>query len=168
MTPGELLTDAFNRIREDGEAVVSGLTQEQLAHRPTPHANSIAWLVWHLARIQDDHVAEVAGLEQVWTRDGWRDRFGLPFAAAETGWGHGPEQVAELDRVSADQLVAYLDAVHVQTLGYVRDLTLEDLDRIVDRRWNPPVSLGVRLVSVINDDNQHVGQAAYVRGLITS
>jgi uncharacterized damage-inducible protein DinB len=167
MTPGELLTDAFNRIREDGEAVVSGLSPEQLGHRPSRKANSIAWLVWHLSRIQDDHVADVAGLEQVWTRDGWHDRFGLPFSPAETGWGHGPDQVAQLEGLSADQLVSYLEAVHQQTLGYVSGLTLEDLDRIVDRRWNPPVTLGVRLVSVINDDNQHVGQAAYLRGLIT-
>jgi hypothetical protein len=167
MTPGELLTDAFNRIRETGEAVVSGLTPEQLGRRPSPNANSIAWLVWHLTRIQDDHVAEVAGLEQVWSAQGWHERFGLPFSAEDTGWGHDPDDVARVEGVTADQLVAYLDAVHQQTLGYVADLTLEDLDRIVDKRWDPPVTLGVRLVSVINDDNQHVGQAAYVRGLLT-
>jgi hypothetical protein len=166
MTPGELLTDAFNRIREDGEAVVAGLSPEQLGHRPSPHANSIAWLVWHLTRIQDDHVAAVAGIEQVWTSDGWHERLGLPFAHTDTGYGHSPDDVAALEGVTREQLVGYLDAVHEQTLGYLADLTDEDLDRIVDRRWNPPVSLGVRLVSVVNDDSQHIGQAAYVRGLI--
>jgi uncharacterized damage-inducible protein DinB len=166
MTPGELLTDAFNRIREDGEEVVDGLSAEQLGHRPSPHANSIAWLVWHLTRIQDDHVADVAGLEQVWTGAGWHERFGLPFAPRDTGYGHRPDDVAQLEGVAADQLVGYLDAVNEQTLRYVADLTETDLDRIVDTRWDPPVTLGVRLVSVVNDDNQHIGQAAYLRGLI--
>ncbi len=41
-----------------------------------------------------------------------------------------------------------------------------DLDVVVDERWDPPVTLGVRLVSVVNEVNQHVGQAAYVRGLL--
>src|SRR6478752_6937989 len=99
MTPGELLTDAFTRIREGGEAVVSGLSPEQLAHSPSPSANSIAWLVWHLTRIQDDHVAEVAGQDQVWTSDGWNDRFGLPFDPRATGYGHRPADVAQLGGV---------------------------------------------------------------------
>ena len=166
MTPGELLTDAFNRIREEGEQVVSGLSADQLAYRPGPRANSIAWLVWHLARIQDDHVADVAGLDQVWTSAGWHERFGLPFNPHDTGYGHRPDDVAQLDGVSGEDLVGYLAAVHEQTLGYLKDLTLTDLDRIVDERWDPPVSLGVRLISVVNDDSQHLGQAAYVRGLL--
>ncbi len=166
MTPGELLTDAFNRIREEGEAVVSGLSSDQLAYRPGPRANSIAWLIWHLTRIQDDHIADVAGIEQVWTSDGWAERFGLPFDPRDTGYGHRSDDVAELHGASGELLVGYLAAVHEQTLGYLEDLTLTDLDRIVDERWDPPVSLGVRLVSVVNDDSQHLGQAAYVRGLI--
>ena len=165
MTLGELLVDAFGRIREGVHEVVDGLSVEQLAHRPTERSNSIAWLVWHLARIQDDHVADVAGLEQVWTSQGWSDRFGLPFAPADTGYGHSPEEVAQV-RVDGSLLTGYLDAVHEQTLGYIADLTPQQLGRVVDTRWNPPVTLGVRLVSVINDDQQHVGQAAFVKGLL--
>jgi uncharacterized damage-inducible protein DinB len=165
MTLGELLVDSFNRIRDGVREAVDGLGPEQLAHRPTPNANSIAWLVWHLARIQDDHIADLAGLDQVWTRQGWHDRFGLPFAAGDTGYGHRAEQVAAV-RLDADQLTGYFDAVHAQTLGYVTGLTPDDLSRVVDKRWDPPVTLGVRLVSILNDDQQHVGQAAFVRGLI--
>ena len=168
MTLGELLVDAFTRIREGAAAAVDGLTPEQLAQRPSTNANSIAWLVWHLTRIQDDHVAEVAGLEQVWTGAGWHDRLGLPFAPDDTGYGHSSEQVAEVTGVTGEQLMGYLDAVHAQTVGYVQGLTADDLGRVVDRRWEPPVTLGVRLVSVVNDDQQHVGQAAFVRGLVTA
>jgi uncharacterized damage-inducible protein DinB len=170
MTIAELLADAFGRIRETVHEAVDGLTPGQLAYRPEPGANSIAWLVWHLTRIQDDHVADVAGTAQVWTAGAsgstWADRFGLPFAASATGYGHGPEAVSAVQVKSAELLTAYYDAVHEATLSYVQGLTEADLDRIVDKAWDPPVTLGVRLVSVISDDLQHVGQASYLRGII--
>ena len=166
MELGELLVDAFERIRDGAHDAVAGLDPDQLATRPTPHANSIAWLVWHLTRVQDDHVADVAGLEQVWTAQDWHGRFGLPFGPEVTGYGQSSEDVARVSGVTAEQLTGYLDAVHEQTVDYVRSLTPDDLSRVVDERWDPPVTLGVRLVSVVNDDQQHVGQAAFVRGLL--
>ena len=163
MTPAELLTDAFERIAQGGAQVVDGLDEAALTSRPGDGANTIAWLVWHLARIQDDHVAEVAGREQVWTAQGYADRFGLPFDAADTGYGHTAEDVAAV-RASAADLAAYLRATHEQTVGFLAGLDADGLDRVVDERWDPPVTLGVRLVSVLGDDWQHLGQAAYVRG----
>ncbi|WP_341928339.1 DUF664 domain-containing protein [Nocardioides psychrotolerans] len=165
MTPADLLQDHFNRIVESADVLLDGLTEDQLTHRPTPEANSIAWLVWHLARVQDDHVAAVAGLEQVWSAQGYAERFGLPFDPAEIGYGQDSDDVAQV-RAGADLLADYLHAVHDQTVGYLATLTPEDLDRVVDEHWDPPVTLGMRLVSVVNDDTQHVGQAAYVRGLL--
>jgi hypothetical protein len=166
VTPAELLTEAISRIRDGATRVVDGLTTDELAHRPPPGGNSIGWLVWHLTRIQDDHVADVAGLEQVWTAQGHADRFGLPFDVTATGYGQRDDDVATV-RVTADLLTAYLAAVTTQTLGYLATVGADDLDRVVDKRWDPPVTLGVRLVSVVNDDMQHLGQAAYVRGLLS-
>jgi len=170
MTVADLLTDAFGRVREAVHHAADGLTPGQLAFRPDNASNSIGWLVWHLTRIQDDHIADVAGTGQVWAsaRDGvsWADRFGLPFAASATGYGHGAEAVAAVQVESAELLTAYYDAVHAATLDYLRGLSEADLDRVVDAAWDPPVTLGVRLVSVITDDLQHAGQAAYLRGLI--
>jgi uncharacterized damage-inducible protein DinB len=165
MSPAELLTDAFGRVLEDVENVLDGLHDSALTARPDPEANSIAWLLWHLTRVQDDHVADVTGAEQVWTSQQYHERFGLPFDAGDTGYGHTSDQVA-LVQPSADLLRAYHRAAHEQTLAFVRTLEPDDLDRIVDTRWDPPVTLGVRLVSVVNDCTQHVGQAAYVRGLL--
>jgi len=166
MTSAQLLTDAFGRIREVVHRVVGGLTPEQLGYRVDAAANSIAWLVWHLTRIQDDHVADVAGVPQVWTEQEWFGRFGLPFDASDTGYGHNRNDVAAIRIDSGELLTGYHDAVYEQTIGYVRALTDADLTRIVDRRWDPPVTLGVRLVSVIADDLQHAGQAAFIRGLL--
>jgi uncharacterized damage-inducible protein DinB len=166
MTSAQLLTDAFGRVRETVHEAAGGLTAAQLAHRVGDRANSIGWLVWHLTRIQDDHVADAAGTPQVWTRDGWAARFGLPFDPSDTGYGHTSEEVAAVRVGSADLLTGYHDAVHDRTAEYVGSLTDGDLARIVDRAWDPPVTLGVRLISVISDDLQHAGQAAFVRGLL--
>jgi hypothetical protein len=160
-----VLADALTRVRELVPVVVGGLGEDDLAWRPDPDANSIAWLVWHLTRVADDHVAAVAGTDQVWTSDGWYERFGLPFPAAAHGYGHSSADVAAV-RVPANLLAGYHDAVAEAVLAYVGTLTPGGLDRVVDERWDPPVTLGVRLVSVVNDVTQHIGQAAYVRGLL--
>jgi hypothetical protein len=165
MDVAELLCDSLGRVRDDVPGIVAGLDRAQLAWRPDDGANSIAWLLWHLTRIEDDHVADVAGTEQVWTADGWYERFGLPFPAEEHGWGQTAEEVGQV-QVDGDLLVGYHQATATRALEYVATLTPRDLDRIVDERWDPPVSLGVRLVSVVNEVNQHLGQAAYLRGLV--
>jgi hypothetical protein len=167
MTPADLLSDAFERVHHTATAAVEGLTEEQLSSRPGPEANSIAWLVWHLARVQDDHVADVAGTEQVWTAQGFVGRFDLPFDSDATGYGMSSEEVGHV-RAGAELLADYVNAVHEATKAYVATLAPEDLDRVVDEGWDPPVTLGVRLVSVLSDDLQHAGQAAYLRGLVTS
>jgi hypothetical protein len=165
MRSADLLVTAFGNIRGVVHAAVDGLTPDQLSFRVDDEANTIGWLVWHLTRVQDSHLAEVAQSEQVWTAQGFADRFGLPFAPSATGYGQSPRDVAAV-RVGAAELVAYYDAVHEQTVRFVEPLTDTDLDRIVDRSWEPPVSLGVRLVSVVTDDLQHAGQAAFLRGVV--
>lgn len=166
MTPADLLTDSLDRVRESVAAVLDGASDDLLAQRPGPDANTIAWLVWHLTRVLDDHVADVAGTEQAWTAGGYAERFGLPFDTAEIGYGQTTEQVGQV-RVPAALLADYYEAAHAQALAFVGGISPEDLDRVVDERWDPPVTLGVRLVSVVNDCTQHVGQAAYVRGLLS-
>ncbi|PPG55338.1 hypothetical protein C5C36_12100 [Rathayibacter sp. AY1G1] len=161
----DLLRDAFGRVHENVHAVLDDSTPDQLAFRADARSNSPAWLVWHLVRVQDDHLAPLAGHEQVWTADGFHGRSGLPFGPDETGYGQEPAEVAALAAVPAALLAEYADAVHRQTLALLDTLGDEDLARVVDEQWDPPVTLGVRLVSVIDDDTQHVGQAAYAKGL---
>lgn len=161
-----LLDDGFERVHGVVHGVVEGLDADALRARPGGDGNSIAWLVWHLTRIQDDHVAGVAGNEQVWTGSGWFERFGLGLPASDTGYGHSSADVQAV-QAPPGLLLRYFDAVHQATTAFVRGLEARDLDRIVDENWDPPVTLGVRLVSVIADDLQHAGQAAYARGLVT-
>lgn len=165
MNTADMLAEAFDRIGEAVHAAAEGLPADDLNARLDEGANSISWLLWHLTRVQDDHIADAAGTEQIWVTGGWADRFALPFDDGATGYGHAPEDVAAVRVDSADLLLGYHDAVQEHTVRFVRGLGGHALDRIVDAAWSPPVTLGVRLISVIAEDLQHAGQAAFVRGV---
>jgi hypothetical protein len=167
-TSAELLVDGFGRIRENVADVLDGLTPEQLADQVAPGANPVSWLVWHLTRVQDDHVAAAFGVPQVWSAAGWAARFGLPAGMMDHGYGHTAAQVATVAAAtaSAGLLPEYHEETYAHTVKLVSEVTDDDLDRVVDTRWTPHVTLGVRLVSVLDDDMQHVGQAAYLRGIL--
>jgi uncharacterized protein DUF664 len=160
----EILRDAFGRVREYVEGICGAVSDEQVTWRPDPESNSMAWLIWHLTRIQDDHICGITGQEQVWTRDGWYDRFGVPFDPADTGYGHRPEDVAKV-MASPDLLDGYHAAVHDLTIQYVDGITSDELARVVDENWDPPVTASVRILSILGDCLAHLGQADYVRGL---
>lgn len=166
MDVSALLVELYGRIPPLAHQAVEGVDPARLVEAPGPAANTIGWLVWHLARVADHHVAEILGTGQLWEDGGWAARFGLEPDPSNTGYGHTADQVASVRPQSAEALLGYLDAVFERTLGFLGGLSPVDLDRIVDRRWDPPVTLGVRLVSIADDGLQHVGQAAYVRGLL--
>ena len=160
----DLLLDAYSRIQEAVHRAGAGLSADDLAVRLDPDANSIGWLLWHLARVQDDHIAGVAGHEELWTAEGWQGRFDLPVEGI--GYGHSSEQVGAVRGFSAELALAYYDAVHQRTVEFLQGLDDEDLGRVVDEDWDPPVTLGVRLVSVVDDCLEHAGQAAFIRGVL--
>ena len=162
----DILVDAFGRIQQSVHAAVQGLSAEQLAWRADASANSVGWLAWHLTRVQDSYIAELVDGEQVWTKQNFVDRFGLSLPRLDTGYRHTAAQVAEVRVPGPDLLLDYHDATHDRTVEYLGTVKVADLDKIVDYNWNPPVSLSVRLVSVIADDLQHAGQAAFIRGLL--
>ncbi|NNC13907.1 DUF664 domain-containing protein [Planctomonas sp. JC2975] len=164
MDTRDLLSDAAGRIGEGVHRLLDGVDRATLTFRPDDDANSIAWLVWHLTRGQDAQIADVYSREQVWTAEGWVDRFGLPFSPGATGYGQSADEVAAVD-VSAELLAGYYDATQRVTIAQIDATSDADLDRIVDTRWNPPVTLGARLISIIDDDVKHLGQAEYVKGL---
>lgn len=166
MDVSALLVELYGRIPPLARSAVDGLDAARLTEAPGAGANPIGWLVWHVARVADDHVAEILGADQLWVGGDWARRFGLGPDPSDSGYGHTAEQVAAVRPESSEALLEYLGAVHERSVAMLEDLSPADLDRIVDRRWDPPVTLGVRLVSIADDALQHVGQAAYVRGLL--
>jgi hypothetical protein len=166
VTAIDVLLDGFSRVHDSTHRAVTGLSSDELEARLDADANSVGWLVWHLSRICDDHVGDVAGREQLWLADGWSERFGFPFDRFATGYGQTSHEVAEVRGVTAEQLLGYHDAVFDQAVRFLRGLSEADLERVVDTSFDPPVTLAVRMVSVMSDGLQHAGQAAFVRGVL--
>lgn len=166
MEISDLMREMYGRIAPLCREAVQDLDAEALNHRPTPQSNSIGWLIWHVARVVDHQIGEQSGDHQLWVEGTWAGRLGMGEQADDIGFGHSPERVAAFRIDDAAVLLDYLDAVQTRTQAYLGSLTGADLDRVVDRSWDPHVSLGVRLVSVADDALQHAGQAAYVRGML--
>ncbi len=162
----DVYLELFGRIGPLVRAAVDGLSPEQLVAQPQPDTNPVGWLVWHLTRVQDHHVSELLHADQLWPA--WADSFGLEPNPWNLGFGHQAQDIAAVRPKDSRTLVDYYDAVYARTRPLLESLTPESLSEIVDRNWDPPVTLGVRLVSVADDSLQHVGQALYVRGLIQS
>jgi uncharacterized damage-inducible protein DinB len=160
--------ELFARVPTIAHEAAEGLDAEQLAATPATGANSIGWLVWHLARVQDHYISEYLGEPQLWATGDWAAAVGLDPDPGNTGYGHSPADVAAVRPTGPAAVLDYLDAVDERTRSYLGGITARSLDRIVDPRWDPPVTLGVRLVSVADDCLQHAGQAAYVRGLLVT
>jgi hypothetical protein len=161
-----VLLDGFQRIEEGVGAVLDGLDAEGLCWQPAPGANPVGWLLWHLSRQQDAQLAAIAGEEQVWTAGGWRERLGLPYGPRASGYGHTAEQVAAFALENPALLSEYAAAVHGLTRLLLESLEADDLDRVVDESWEPPVTVAVRVYSVLEDAAKHLGQAEYVRGML--
>ena len=139
------------------------LTDEQLSYQPTADANSIAWLMWHLSRWRDMISATCAGVPQVWSRDGWAERFGLP--EATTGLGDTPEQVASF-KVERGLLFGYLDAAHAETVTRITQLTPAQFEQSIEYLPGTNRSAWEALAGMSGDSYQHAGQIACLRGMI--
>ncbi|OYN89391.1 mycothiol transferase [Parenemella sanctibonifatiensis] len=161
-----LFLDFHSRPHEAFAAAIDGLAAGQLNHQPTPTTNSITWLAWHAAREEDAQLAVLAGTEEVWHTGGWQQRFGLDLPADAMGYGHSPEEVAKVTVTDPGLLTGYLEATAAATRDYIAKLGADDWDAVIDTNWDPPVTRGVRLVSIVDDAAQHAGQAAYLRGLL--
>lgn len=168
MNVTDILTDALSRSTEVCQQVLDGLDPATANTAPAPGTNSISWLVWHTARQQDAQIAALAGTEQVWFTGGWCDRFGLDLPADSMGYGHSAEEAARVRVDDVGLLLGYLEDAARASADYVAGLTEADLDEVIDREWDPPVTRGVRLVSIADDAAQHAGQAAYLRGFPAS
>lgn len=168
MDVASLLLELYGRIPPLAYDAVDHVDLGTLTEAPSPGANTIAWLVWHAARVQDHHVAELIGSDQIWIGNDWAREFRLDPDPSNTGYGHTAEEIATVRPTRPGLLIEYLEAVDRRTRTFLEHLTSEALDRIVDRRWDPPVTLGVRLVSIADDSLQHLGQAAYLRSLLVN
>jgi hypothetical protein len=162
----DLLADGYGRVLEFMQSVLRGLNQDDLNWQPHQDCNSIGWLAWHLTRQQDAQIASLMGDEQLWTRDGWHSKFHRPPDPGDIGFGQTPEQVSAFKSPDVQTLLDYHHAVVERSKQYFLTLSRTDLDRELNEPWFQPLpTVGVRLVSILEDSLLHAGQAAYVRGV---
>lgn len=166
MDSSDVLIDAARRPVAAAGQVLRGISPETLHARPAGRGNSIAWLVWHAARQMDAQLAALSGADQVWSVGGWAARLGIPRGRQAVGFGDTAGDVAGLRVADPGLLLGYVRGVADVFIAYVAGLSAADLAVVVDTSWDPPVTRGVRLVSLIDDAVAHLGQAAYARGLV--
>ncbi|WP_040634025.1 mycothiol transferase [Mobilicoccus pelagius] len=162
----ELLTDAASRPASAAEPVLDGLSDEAAHRMPADRGNTIAWLLWHAARQMDVQTVALSGGKSVWTSGGWAQRLGVDRGEDEFGFGDSPEDVAALHVDDVAALGAHLQACTDALTAYIGTLSEDDLGEVIDDSYDPPVTRGARIVSIIDDAAVHVGQAAYARGLV--
>ena len=163
----ELIMDGYGRVLQILEEALDGLTQNDLNQQPHPDCNSMGWLTWHLTRVQDDHIADLMGEEQLWVNNGWHARFNRAPEPKDIGFGHSSEDVAAFRSPDVETLLEYHRTVLERSKRYIATLSTSDLDRELNEPWYQPLpTVGVRLVSIMSDNLQHAGQVAYLRGLL--
>ena len=165
-----LLSASLDRSRERFDRALAGVSVEQANARPVdalaPRIDSLTWLTWHTARAIDLQVSNLAGREPLWTAEGFTSCFALPLPDDTPDWRHSPAESAAVRVDDLSLLTDYLDAAYALARTYLCTLDPSALDDVVDRAWDPPVTRGVRLASIVDDAAQHSGQAVYARRLL--
>lgn len=160
-----VLRDAFDRVHDGVTSVLTDLTPEELCWRADAEANPIGWLVWHLTRQQDGQIAHLSGLASPWTTH-WESEFATPYPPGASGYGMSPEDVGRFVVADSRLLAGYHDAVHELTCRWLDAVGEVDWGRVVSRQWNPPVTMAVRAVSILEDSQKHLGQAEFLHGIL--
>ena len=168
MDARDVLSEAASRPAAEAKALVDALPAGGLNAHAGGHTNSIAWLLWHAGRQMDAQLAQLNGEPQVWHSQGFESRSNLGELGDTVGYGHTAEQARAIVVEDAALLVEYLGATTAALSEYIAGLSEADLDDVIDTSWTPHVTRGVRLVSMIDDAAQHVGQAAYAAGILAS
>lgn len=175
MQLNEFIEQCLEDYRRRVDAATAPLTEEEMGWRPDAESNSIAFIMWHTARVEDRLVNVFArGAEEVWTRDGWSARTGIP--EADHGVNYSLEQVAALPPITKEDLQEYLEAVREETLTYLRGLDDDDFDAVPEDRTPFPEfpatvryfrgrSIGGIFRQLVGEEDQHLGQVSYIRGL---
>jgi uncharacterized damage-inducible protein DinB len=144
---------------------VEDLSADELRNQPAgPRSNPVGWLVWHMTRTRDSIIASITGAATIWESDGWADRFGMAGEPPR----FVPENVHTFDPKDFETLIGYFDAVAEKTKEAVEGMPEDDMERLVESTipGRPAQPVASRLSVIMNDNIQHAGQIAYLRGLI--
>ncbi len=166
MEATQFISDCLTQTHIRLMATCEGLTDEQMKWRPAPTANSIGFILWHVARNEDGRISRTAGRkgdfeQDLWVSGGWFERFGQPETAPDPGDRLGLRSLAI---PVPEVLISYTKAVNARTAQFLESLDDARLnEHMGDREQQETVSDSLR--HVIVHKNNHHGQIDYLRGL---
>ena len=160
----QVLIDSFGRVAKGLEEALAGLSQSDLDEQPHADCNSMGWLTWHLTRGQDSAFSWLTGQKQIWIEDGWSAKFNRDPNPRDTGFGSKSEDVAAFKSPDVGELLGYHQAVFERSRQYLGNLSDAELGRELNNPAFPTVE--ALLVAILSDCLQHLGQVAYLRGLL--
>ena len=161
----DIYLEAIKRSDADLRRALEGLTTEDVRKQPAGEgSNPISWLVWHLTRTRDNISSSIVGRKPLWESEGWGAKFGMSDGIPS----FKPDNVHTFDPKSIETLTGYFEAVAANSLKIIEGLQESDMSRMVESTipGRPAQPVVGRLAVILNDNIQHVGQVAYLRGLI--
>ncbi|WP_422742741.1 DinB family protein [Micromonospora sp. WMMD754] len=162
-----LVRGLVHRTQRELLAVLDGLEPDLLDRAAKAGTNSIGWLLWHLTRSHDRNISELRGSQQVWLSDGWHARFGRGADPSDTGYRHSRAEAAAFQSPAPELVVAYHRAVVDMIDHYLDAASLDELSRrVASPTLGDTATVQDRLVGLLADGLQHVGQAALLRGML--
>jgi len=160
----EFIQGALDRVKQTTAKVVDGLSHHELIWRPGPECSSIGLILFHMARFEDTFVqSRILGKPQVWESEKWYEKLNLPIS--EIGSGYTAEQIAAFRVPELKDLAGYAEAVRVRTLEYIKGMTDEEFNKVINLPRLGNVTIGALFTIIVVHLAQHVGEISYLRGM---
>ncbi|MFC1994682.1 DinB family protein [Chloroflexota bacterium] len=164
MDTKELILASLEQSKGYLSKALDGLTQEEAAWSPRAECNSIAFISWHIARVEDFFVNRaLQRKDELYESEGWQEKLGTP--PKEVGYQYTVGQLCAWPVPQLEVLRAYADSVREKTLAFLKHLAPARLSE-VPRPDRSPDSIGVTLGRISTEIALHVGQIAYLRGML--
>lgn len=163
----ESIISAVQEYYEALKNALNGLDKYELSWKPSIESNNIIFLVWHMSLIEDNLINKVLGKkERIWISQDYFKKY--PSLKNETGYGFNITQLQEFPIMDIDWIMHYFDKVRNTTNNMIESLTNEDLSN--DFLFGSNKVIKVKgfwvLGRLIVEESQHLGQIAYIRGMI--
>lgn len=163
MEAKEVIIKSLGQSRRFLLNALDELTQEEVAWSPNPECNSIAFILWHIARLEDVFINSVIqGERELYEKEGWREKLGTP--TGDTGTRYTEEMLRVWPVPEMEVLQGYADSVREKTLVFLESIPPEKLSE-VPRPDRSPDTMGALLGGLSTEIAMHVGQICYLRGV---
>ena len=165
MEISEFILKSLEESKGDVDRAIKTLSPDELSFQPKPHSNSIVFLIWHLARVEDLWINKVLkGTQEIYETDGWYKRFGTA-DWKDNGIGFDIQKLTTWPAPKMELLQAYAAAVRAKTRDYLGTLKAGNLDETRELRWGSG-KVGSVLSHLITEVSEHSGQIGYIKGIL--